>query len=351
VGDAPVEGVAMTCLARAPGSASVVLTLLLTVTAAAQEAQTSSPPRQSVIVLVGAPGTDEYGEQFREWADQWREASERAAADFALVGVEPIDGQSDRERLKALLAAPTLANAELVWLVLLGHGTYDGKTAKFNLRGPDVSAEELKAWLAPLNAPLAVINCASASAPFLPALSAPQRVVITAAKSGHEANFARFGKYFAAAIADPRADLDKDDQTSLLEAYLTACRDVEEFYASEQRLATEHALIDDNGDGLGTPAAWFRGVRATQRAKEGAALDGVRARQLHLVPSDREARLPAEVRRRRDELELAIAALRDLKPTIDEAEYYRRLEALMTELATLYQSASPPETDQTADER
>ncbi len=165
--------------------------------------------------------------------------------------------------------------------------------------------------------------------------------MLTATKSGHEVNFARFGKHLAEAIADPRADLDKDDQTSLLEAYLTACRGIQEFYDGEKRLATEHALLDDNGDALGTPAAWFRGVRATQRAKAGAQLDGVRAHQIHLVPSDREARLPPAVRKRRNELELAVAALRDQKASLDEAEYYQRLDGLMTELAELYQSASP----------
>lgn len=310
----------------------------LLLNAAPLRAETS--PHQSIIVVIGAPGTDEYGAMFRDWAEAWKQAATRASADFTLLGLDPAADNPDREQLQSLLADPARRDAELVWLVLLGHGTYDGKVAKFNLRGPDVSADDLRDWLAKVESPLAVINCASASAPFINRLSAPGRVVLTATKSGHEVNFARFGKYLAEAVADPRADLDKDDQTSLLEAYLTACRGVEEFYAGEKRLATEHALLDDNGDALGTPAAWFRGVRATQRAKEGAQLDGVRAHQIHLVPSDREARLPPEVRQRRDELELAIAALRDQKPILDEAEYYQRLDAMMTELAKLYESAS-----------
>jgi hypothetical protein len=212
--------------------------------------------------------------------------------------------------------------------------------AKFNLRGPDVSAEELADWLVPLKRPIAVIQCASASAPFINRLSGSHRVVIAATKSGDEQNFARFGKYISAAIVDPAADLDKDGQVSLLEAYLTACRQVEEFYKQEARLATEHALLDDNGDGLGTPADWFRGIRATQRAKDGAALDGARAHQFHLIVSDHERNLPPEVRRRRDELELKIAALRDVKERLPEVEYFDRLEQLMVELARVYHT--PP---------
>jgi hypothetical protein len=298
-------------------------------------------PRQAVLVVIGASGDKEYESQFEDWANDWRNAAERASAEIAVVGLSGGKTQPDREQLKQWLADPH-DEVDLVWLVLIGHGTFENETAKFNLRGPDVSAEELAEWASAVKAPLAIINCTSASAPFINRLSAKGRVVVTATKSGHEMNFARFGKYMAATINDPQADLDKDEQTSLLEAYLTACRRVAEFYEGEKRLVTEHALLDDNGDGLGTPAAWFRGVRATQRAKEGAALDGARAHQIHLVPSEREARLPADVRRRRDALELEIAALRGEHQKLDADEYYRRLERLMVQLARLYESADEP---------
>src|SRR5213075_927990 len=98
------------------------------------------------------------------------------------------------------------------------------------------------------------------------------RVIVAAARSGYEQNYARFGQYMAEAIADPTADLDKDGQTSLLEAFLTASRRVAEYYATEGRMVTEHALLDDNGDGFGTPADWFRGIRAVKAAKDGAPL-------------------------------------------------------------------------------
>ena len=220
--------------------------------------------------------------------------------------------------------------------MLIGHGTYDGREAKFNLRGPDVTDLELSEWLAPFKRPVVIINCASASGPFINRLSGNNRVVVTATKSGYEMNFARFGQYLAEAIADQRADLDKDGQVSLLEAFLTGSSRVDEYYRTHSQLATEHALLDDNGDRLGTPANWFRGVRATKRAKDGAQLDGIRAHQLHLIPSDRERGIPAEIRQRRDQLELSIAALRDQKGKLGEEEYYVRLEKLMVELARLY---------------
>src|SRR5262249_53253088 len=156
-----------------------------------------------------------------------------------------------------------------LWIVLIGHGTFDGREAKFNLRGPDLTEVELAEWLAPLKRPAAVINCASASGPFLNRLSGPNRVVVTATRSGHEQNLARFGQSLAESIADPRADLDKDGQISLLEAYLTASSRVAEYYKTHAQLATEHPLLDDNGDKLGTPPDWFHGIRATKRAKDG----------------------------------------------------------------------------------
>jgi hypothetical protein len=309
-----------------------------------------SQAAQSVVVVVGAPGTDEYGAAFNEWAAKWRDAAERGSAEFTLIGTEESNSESsvdaptdDRTRLKQVLDKRSEEDRdEPLWLVLIGHGSFDGETAKFNLRGPDVALKDLAEWLTPIKSTVAIIDCTSASAPLLGAASGPNRIVIAATKSGNELNYARFGQYLAEAIANSEADLDKDEQTSLLEAYLTACRGVAEFYESDSRLATEHALLDDNGDGLGTPAAWFRGLRATKRTKEDASLDGLRAHQLHLVRSERESQLAPQVRERRDEIEREIAALRERKPQLAENAYYTELESLLIELAHLYAIAATP---------
>lgn len=298
--------------------------------------------RPAVLVVVGAPGADEYAKQFSAWADRFKTAADRGQADCSVIGLDAQGQTSDRETLKRRLVELANHTNQPLWLILIGHGTFDGKTAKFNLRGLDITSAELAEWLKPIERPLAIVNCASASGPFLNALTAEGRVVITATKSGHEHNFARFGDYFSASIADPAADLDKDEQTSLLEAFLAAAARTEEFYKADSRLATEHALIDDNGDGLGTPADWFRGVRAVKTAKEGGQPDGLRASQWQLVPSPSEQELPAEVRRRRDALELQIAALRQRKSKLSEDEYYSQLEPLMVELAQLYETPEAP---------
>lgn len=314
----------------------LLLTLLSAVQAEARE-------RPTVLVVVGASGTDEYEKQFREWAQRWGQAATRGDALYICIGLDDHLEQplSDRDALLGQLNKERQQRQAALWLVLIGHGTFDGKTAKFNLRGPDVSAAELRESLAGFERPLVVLNCSSASGPFINELSAPGRVVMTATKSGYEHNFARFGDYLSAAVADAAADLDKDDQTSLLEAFLMAAARVREYYQADGRLASEHALMDDNGDRLGTPAEWFRGLRATKAAKDGAELDGLLAGQFQLVPSMAEQSLSVEQRRRGGELELEIARLRETKEKLPEDDYYDRLEKLLVELATLYEANSP----------
>ena len=290
----------------------------------------------TVLLVVGAPGSPEFGTNFSHQASLWQSACTAASARLITIGLVGASETNDVDVLHAALTAEPKDGPAALWLVLIGHGTFDGKEARFNLRGPDVSASDLALWLKPFHRPLAVIDTSSSSAPFLAKLSATNRVIITATRSGHEQNYARFGNYFAEAISSPDADLDKDGQVSLLEAFLIASRRVAEFYKLEGRLATEHALLDDNGDGLGTPADWFRGLRAVKRPKENAGLDGLLARQCVLIPSAADAALSAEQRARRDALEREVFLLREQKPNLSEADYYRRLEDLLLQLARLY---------------
>ena len=308
--------------------------LLLFSTALSAPAPADHP---TVLVVLGAEGTPEYGKAHAIWADHWERAARNGNAKFLAIGTDPPGDGADRELLhEALAAEPTEGDGPL-WLVLIGHGTFDGKTARFNLRGPDLTPADLAQSLLPIRRRLAIVDCASSSAPFLNELSAPDRVVITATKSGSEQNYARFGEYFAEAIAGHKADFDKDGQTSLLEAFLTASRRAEDFYTQAGRLATEHALLDDNGDGVGTPATFFEGLRVAERSKSGALPDGDRAHQWHLVPSERERAIPPALRARRDRLELEISALRNRKTAMPQDDYYATLEQLLLKLARLYE--------------
>ena len=294
----------------------------------------------TVLVVVGAPGEPEFGSNFLHQAKLWQAACAQADCHCLTLGLEPESPTNDFSLLQQTLAAqPKDVDAPL-WLVLIGHGTFDGKEARFNLRGPDVSATDLALWLQPFTRPLAIIDAASSSAPFLNKLSRTNRVVITATRTGNEQYYVRFGDYLAQAIADPESDLDKDGQVSLLEAFLAASQRTAQFYKLEGRIATEHALLDDNGDGLGTPGDWFRGLRAVRKAKDNAGVDGLLAGQFHLVPSASERSLTPEQRARRDALERAVLVYREKKGTLPEEEYYSQLEKLLLDLARFY-AANP----------
>ena len=116
------------------------------------------------------------------------------------------------------------------------------------------------------------------------------------------------------------------------------------FYAENGRLATEHALIDDNGDRQGTPAEWFRGTRLQRRPQGTTEPDGARASVVALVPTAGERLLTAEQRAQRETLEHELETLDEEAVAADEkkdrseeryAEAQLALEAAQKELARL----------------
>ena len=291
--------------------------------------------KASMILITGASGTEEYEKTFNEWSAQWKEAADKGEAKFSeAVHTEE---KNQKERLAELIQAEVNENKSPLWLVLIGHGTFDGKKAKFNLQGPDISATELKEWLQDCKRPLVIINCASSSSPFMNALSGKNRVIITATRSGFERNFCRLGGFLAKAIGNLEADIDKDGQTSLLEAWLAASRYSADFYKNENRLSPEHPLLDDNGDGKGTPPDWFRGIRVTKKSEDPKLLpDGLRTHQLHLIPSEEERKLSASQRAKRDALDIELAKLRAAKELMEEKIYYTELEKLLHKIGRIY---------------
>lgn len=301
----------------------------------ASEPSAAPDSRGDVIVVVGSPGTDEYAGEFSTWATRWRHAALQGQWTFHLLESDS-DVEPTLEALEGKFAELEQASDRPLWLVFIGHGTFDGRSAKFALPGPDLEPEPLRVWLDSLVRPTAVMLCFSASAPFLPALSDPRRILISATNSGNEVNYSRFGGHLAEAIGSSQADLDKDEQTSLLEAFLYASRKTQEFYETEGRLLTEHAVLDDNGDGRPVPPEGFSGVRPVNRDDpRGRLPDGLLAHQWHLIAGEADAALPIETLARRNALELEIARHRERKGSLPESEYVAILKSLLLELADL----------------
>ncbi len=297
-----------------------------------------------LIVVVGAAGEEEYKTEFSDWAKPWCDLAKQRKWQLTLIdgeselGKVAAEGQGTLTSHEALQRAIAVGakSTQRLWIVLLGHGTYSRSAAKFNLVGPDVSAQELSTWLKTVSSQVIVVNCSSSSAPFLTELAGKNRVLITATRAGSEVNFSRFGKYLSQAIGDLSADIDHDKEVSLLEAFLAATSQTERFYREDARLITEHALLDDNADKAGTSGDFYRGIRPAKDAAKGKKLDGASAARIILFSSPDAPQLSPEMEQQRAQVETAIDTLRNAKSNMTLEAYYAALEQLLLELSGIY---------------
>ncbi|HYK91024.1 MAG TPA: hypothetical protein VE398_19790 [Acidobacteriota bacterium] len=238
--------------------------------------------------------------------------------------------KSTRENLEKVCReiAGRAGKDDLVFVFIEGHGSFDQNSYKLNLVGPDPNAEELAAALYSIPAlHFVVVNATSASGASLAALSGKGKIVITATKSGSERNQTHLGQFFVEALKDNSADVDKSGRVSVLEAFTYAVQKVEEHYAKERSLQTEHPVLDDNGDGQG---------QAKPGPENG---EGLLARTTYLdagAPLQTESNLTEEQREQLAEarsLEQQIEALKYAKAGMNEAEYEKKLENLLLRLA------------------
>ena len=165
-------------------------------------------------------------------------------------------GRASREGVRQALAElrSLVTKDDAVFVILFGHGTFDGIDAKFNLVGPDLEASEWAELLDPLPGRVVFINTTSSSFPFLERLSARGRVIITATDSPAQRFDTVFPEFFVEALDEPSSDLDKNGQVSIWEAFSFASYRVRQWYEQRGRLSTERPMLDDTGDGVGKEA-------------------------------------------------------------------------------------------------
>ena len=283
------------------------------------------------VIISGASGEPAYAKQFQEWTTQLSSVlSEKFGFDGKHVRVLS-EKQATAEEVKRTFATlkSELDPNNVVFVFFIGHGSYDGKESKFNLVGPDLSAFEYNVLLSSLpTRRIVVFNMSSASGEFVKSLAAKGRIVVAATRSGQETNATRFAGFFIAALNANDADTNQDGHVSVLEAFIYASRLTDDFYKHAGRLATEHALLDDNGDGIGH-----------EKAEAG---EGLLARATYLDSLSVEeaaanmatAKLMKERVRLEGEIEQWIAR----KGTMPEAEYDATLERLFIELAKVNRS-------------
>jgi hypothetical protein len=295
-------------------------------------------PNKYALIIQGASGDAAYAKQFEKWSSELYAALTGTfgfSGDRLKVLVEkPVDPTTASATADEVRRAFTRLRSELnannvLFLFLIGHGSYDGREAKFNLVGPDLSASEYNNLLSALpTRRIIIFNMSSASGEFIKPLSAKGRIVITATRNGQEQNATRFAEFFIAALTAMDGDADQDGHVSVLEAFNYANRLTAEFYSRAGRLATEHAVIEDNGDGVGHDKA------------EGG--DGLLARATYLdsfsmaqAAANAEA---AKLLRERTQLESEIEQLIARKKELAESDYEAQLEKLFIQLAKINRS-------------
>jgi hypothetical protein len=161
-------------------------------------------PNKFAVIINGPGGEPVYAKQFDEWTRQLSGVlAERFGFDSKNVKVlsEKSATAEEVKRTFATLKSQLDAN-NVLFLFLIGHGSFDGKESKFNLVGPDLSASEYNVLLSSLPARrVVVLNMASASGEFIKSLAAKGRIVITATRNGQETNATRFAGFFISALS------------------------------------------------------------------------------------------------------------------------------------------------------
>ncbi len=298
-------------------------------------AQTRAP-RTAVLIISGVGGEPRLSQQYLGWSRTVASAARTrfGVPDSLIVLLAEdstqarVNARSSRDNVLAQLTrlASSSRAGDRLFVILFGHGSTQGDASRFNVPGPDVTPDDFRMALAPMkDATLIFVNTTSASGDFVQRLAAPNRTIITATRSGREQNETLFPQYFVAALTSDVADTDKDGRANLLEAFTYARREVDRVFEQGNRIVTEHALLDDDGDGVGHTDASEKGP------------DGMRARTLFLEPlggstvaaDPRAAKLLAD---RRD-VESKIEALRSRRASMSEDEYQKAIEPLMVQLA------------------
>jgi hypothetical protein len=282
------------------------------------------------VTISGLGGEPDYDQRFKMWAEDIDGSLKKAGGDAKVVTLQA----PTREKIRSQMAeiAREAKPSDALVLMLIGHGSFDGVEYKFNIPGPDITGAELAALLdrVPATRQL-IVNMTSSSGGSIEFLRRPTRVVISATKSGTEKNATVFARYWAEALRDPAADTDKNDAVSALEAFHYAQRKTTEFFDTNKRLATEHAVLEDTGkgegernpsteNGQGKLAASFPVVRLGANAA--AARDPVKRPLLD----------------RKEQIEQAIDQLKYQKAAMPEAAYKQRLTALLLELARIQEA-------------
>lgn len=302
--------------------------------------QASAQEQTHALIVVGLGGNADYRDRFHNQAVALREAFTSKhgmlSEHVTYLGERPesapeiVTDKSTRDNVLSYLStiAQQMGSSDRLLVILIGHGTSDQAEARFNITGPDLAPSDLQMALTGFpTQTLALVHTGSASGGFLEPLSGPNRIIITATRTQRERNATEFAQFFVEAITGESADLDKDERVSLLEAYQYAREEVIRFYEDEKEILTEHAVLDDNGDGTGSEEVGLNEPDGSLAA--GFQLGGISVTEEEINQDPELARLYEE----RRQIQARITELRILRDAMQEEAYMAAMEELLVELA------------------
>ena len=315
---------------KVKGRTSKTLVLAVGTLALCSAASVAWGGERYALIVSGASGGEKYAGQHQKWSDELAGAlrntfvfPEANVVTLAESGKDT--SKATAENLRKLLGdlRRRLTRDDVLLVVLIGHGTFDGEVAKFNLIGPDLTANEWKSLLDGIPARLVLVNTTESSYPFLEELSQRGRVIITATDSVAQRFATVFPEHFVRAITDLSSDFDKNGRVSIWEAFAAASNGVKVYYEQRGQLSTERPILDDNGDKVG-------------REAQAPGPDGTLARTTYLdaEPGTITADVAlAGLQRRRAALEAQVEELKAKKDSLSTEDYEAQLERVLVELA------------------
>jgi len=229
--------------------------------------EAAPPANRWAIVVVGLPGDEEHESLFRAAGQayvRWlTESLDFDPSRVVLVGHHPAEPEAKlgatKEQITAAVAelSPQIQPEDALWIVTLGHANYDGERGWLHLAGPDINDLELAELFAEVECREQVFWLThTCSGWFLPSLSRPGRIVIAATEADQEVNETEFPQALLEAASRPTPELDRDadGRVSLAELFLAVSERVAATFKADNRVPTEHAQLDDDGNGRGSEA-------------------------------------------------------------------------------------------------
>ncbi len=285
------------------------------------------------VIVSGVSGGAPYAEKQHRWtaaiAKGLTDGFGFAAAHVTVLAEDaPPAVRSTAENVRRTLAEirRRVGRDDILLVVLIGHGTFDGETAKFNLPGPDLTAHEWAEMLGSIPATQVLIDTTEASFPFLEALARRGRVVITATDSAAQRYGTVFPEYFARALISPSTDSDRNGRVSVWEVFAAASAGIREYYEQRGQLPTERPLLEDTGERLG---------REMDAPGSNASLARTIFLDAEVIPAGTDA-ASAALQRRRVALEAQLEALKLRKGIMPADEYDAALEPVLVNLAKVW---------------